>query len=1169
MSQVGIVLSPLQNNGLGTVAYAENPFLKYQKRGMRMSLGTEDPLHYHYSNHALIEEYGTAAKLYKLRPVDITEIARNSVLNSGFPRNLKQKWLGEDFDNQSAVAGNDHDRSFVPDVRLMFREDTLAHEKRVIQQALDPTFIVAQPAISEGGAAGGVLRRRSSINRKHSFSDSGRPGMNCSEEDVDFVRVEIVSPVEENERTSRADAAAGTLLAQAVALRKKYVHNDDKKMFIDLGLNLEDNNDEFRADEDYEIIPKGGVFRYKKKSQGGDEFEPEGLPSLEEYHTDCNTIHNCVDNVKVKTFAHKRLEVLEHKFALHMALNFDLEHSTEDGQSRDFYQASKVDTHIHAAAGMTARQLLDFIQDKAVHSLDDIVKVDSETKKPVTLRQLFHKMNIHPESLSVDLLNVQADASLFERFDNFNDKYNPMGNPDLRNLLLKTDNYMGGRYFAEIAKSTFAQFMRDEYTYAEMRLSIYGRNNLEWTKLAVWFDTHGMACTHNKWMVQVPRIYPIFRKHGAVSSFQDLLTNVFKPLWEVSINPSSDPKLHHFLKHVSGFDSVDNESTPDGPFRVINPTEWTSYDNPPYGYWMYFMWANIRSLNHFRAKKGLSTFSFRPHCGESGSVDHLMQCHLVADQVNHGVNLRLDPVLEYLYYLTQMGCAVSPLSNNSLFLDILDNPFPKFFRRGLNVSLSTDDPLQFHYTQEPLIEEYSIASKVWKFCANDMCEIARNSVRQSGFDAAKKASLIGHNYLLCSSLGNDAKRTHLSHIRVAYRYEVYHAEIDTMECAANECLFDNLRAMMSIDEEKDWVCEREQAQMVGQPDCDGNSQQMIFEDGEEAPNYVESPPSPAGNLSMQGIHGDPGRTRMLEGENAKLREELAKMRDMISTMQQQIHLKDTAQRLEQIFPTQQGGGQSPAAPPMVPQHPRPPPEKSASPRRPSLEASAVANGTRKPQSAGVARAQEAGSSPPRRIHSAAPGGRAAGSQEFAPVGPQDGAAVLTYPNGRVVPFENNSFGRPTAGNGAGMPPAQATATPYRFNRTQYAPAEHSMHHYNGRQVPPPPPVGGFPKIPRSAGARKPVGPMLDRMLATYPHPNGYPPQMQMYPQGGGFQQAPPQYAYNPLPHDAHGDGHGGFYPPPGYDPGASPAAQPHEEPVPNGNGNGAGNANFPSIGRSR
>ena len=31
---------------------------------------------------------------------------------------------------------------------------------------------------------------------------------------------------------------------------------------------------------------------------------------------------------------------------------------------------------------------------------------------------------------------------------------------------------------------------------------------------------------------------------------------------------------------------------------------------------------------------------------------------------------------------------------------------------GMNVSLSTDDPLQLHYTKEPIVEEYCVAAQV-------------------------------------------------------------------------------------------------------------------------------------------------------------------------------------------------------------------------------------------------------------------------------------------------------------------------------------------------------------------------------------------------------------------------------------------------------------------------
>ena len=44
------------------------------------------------------------------------------------------------------------------------------------------------------------------------------------------------------------------------------------------------------------------------------------------------------------------------------------------------------------------------------------------------------------------------------------------------------------------------------------------------------------------------------------------------------------------------------------------------------------------------------------------------------------------------------------------------SPLPDYLSRGLNVSISTDDPLQFHFTKEPLMEEYSIAAQVPAHC---------------------------------------------------------------------------------------------------------------------------------------------------------------------------------------------------------------------------------------------------------------------------------------------------------------------------------------------------------------------------------------------------------------------------------------------------------------------
>jgi hypothetical protein len=43
--------------------------------------------------------------------------------------------------------------------------------------------------------------------------------------------------------------------------------------------------------------------------------------------------------------------------------------------------------------------------------------------------------------------------------------------------------------------------------------------------------------------------------------------DIFSPLFEVTVDPSSHPKLHQFLQGVVGFDSVDDESVREKPYH--------------------------------------------------------------------------------------------------------------------------------------------------------------------------------------------------------------------------------------------------------------------------------------------------------------------------------------------------------------------------------------------------------------------------------------------------------------------------------------------------------------------------------------------------------------------------------------------------------------------------
>uniref|UniRef100_A0A8C8DQK5 AMP deaminase n=1 Tax=Oryzias sinensis TaxID=183150 RepID=A0A8C8DQK5_9TELE len=463
----------------------------------------------------------------------------------------------------------------------------------------------------------------------------------------------------------------------------------------------------------------------------------------------------------MKTYCHRRLNFLSSKFYLHEMLNEMAElKELKSVSHRDFYNVRKVDTHIHAAACMSQKHLLTFIQTTYKKDADRIVLEKGGRK--MTLQQVFQSLNMNPYDLTVDSLDVHAGRHTFHRFDKFNAKYNPVGANELREIFLKTDNYINGEYFAQIMKEVAHDLEESKYQYAEPRLSIYGSSPDEWESLAKWFINHKVYSPNMKWMIQVPRLYDIFKSKKLVPNFARMLENIFFPLFEATLNPQKHKELHIFLKYVSGFDSVDDESKHSDhmfSFRSPKPEQWTTDDNPPYSYYIFYI------------ELGLSTFQFRPHCGEAGSITHLVSAFLAADNISHGLNLKKSPVLQYLYYLTQVPIAMSPLSNNSLFLEYSKNPFRDFLHKGLCVSLSTDDPMQFHYTKEPLMEEYAIAAQLWKLSTCDVCEIARNSVLQSGLGHQEKKHFLGVNYLKDGHEGNDIRCTNVAQIRMAYRHE--------------------------------------------------------------------------------------------------------------------------------------------------------------------------------------------------------------------------------------------------------------------------------------------------------------------------------------------------------------------------------------------------------------
>ena len=404
------------------------------------------------------------------------------------------------------------------------------------------------------------------------------------------------------------------------------------------------------------------------------------------------------------------------------------------------------------------------------HGNDQVIKIDNQI---YTLKDLFDKMKLTSYDLNVDALDCKA-YNVYQRFDRFNKKYNPLASQYLREIFLKYNNYMDGKYLAEITKQVMSDLQDNKYQLAEYRLSIYGKSKLEWNKLANWIVNNNLFSAEIGWMIQIPRLYSVYKKANLINNFQQMISNIFLPLFEVSKNPASNPNLHLFLSQIHGFDTVDDESKREKPYsdNLDTPDLWNNNNDPCYAMFAYYIYINLYILNQYRKSKNLSTFSYRPHGGEAGDIEHLCCTFLLANSINHGILLKKNPTLQYLYYLTQIGISMSPLSNNLLFLKLHKSPFKSFFFRGLNVTLSTDDPLMIHVTKEPLVEEYSIASQIWKLTNTDLCEIARNSVKQSDFHPLRKQLWIGNYYYLYDVKGNDIRQSNVPNVRIAFRLEL-------------------------------------------------------------------------------------------------------------------------------------------------------------------------------------------------------------------------------------------------------------------------------------------------------------------------------------------------------------------------------------------------------------
>ena len=114
---------------------------------------------------------------------------------------------------------------------------------------------------------------------------------------------------------------------------------------------------------------------------------------------------------------------------------------------------------------------------------------------------------------------------------------------------------------------------------------------------------------------------------------------------------------------------------------------------------------------------------------------------LHVDRLDHGNRSMEDAALVARLANERMTLTVCPLSNLKLCVvkDLRDHPVPEMLRRGLHVTLNSDDPAYFGgYVND----NYRALARAVGLTRGQMTRIAKNSFEGSFLDESEKAARI-------------------------------------------------------------------------------------------------------------------------------------------------------------------------------------------------------------------------------------------------------------------------------------------------------------------------------------------------------------------------------------------------------------------------------------------
>lgn len=123
------------------------------------------------------------------------------------------------------------------------------------------------------------------------------------------------------------------------------------------------------------------------------------------------------------------------------------------------------------------------------------------------------------------------------------------------------------------------------------------------------------------------------------------------------------------------------------------------------------------------------------HAGEAGPVSNIREAifELGAKRLGHATRLLDDPNLADMVCEKQIPIEICLTSNvqTQVVRDYREHPFPEFLRRGMFVTLNTDDPRVSNTTLE---HEFSIAMKYYGLSLSDIARLILNAARASFAD---------------------------------------------------------------------------------------------------------------------------------------------------------------------------------------------------------------------------------------------------------------------------------------------------------------------------------------------------------------------------------------------------------------------------------------------------